>query len=514
MPDYRFPANPPEAVLAWFRAKGLKPSFDYREVWAEEHAQAFTVAKAMRMDVLTTIREALDQALAEGKTLEQFRKELTPTLQKLGWWGRADVVDPTTGEVINAQLGSPRRLKKIYATNMKVARAAGQWERIERRKKTHPYLVYELGPSENHRAQHVAWAGIILRADDPFWQTHYPPNGWGCKCRVRQINQREYDKLVDTGKYTTTAPRITKKEWINDRTGEALQVPIGIDPGWDYNPGMHRAKALADNADRSAAELKKAAQKPAPKASPTLPPDSVLSTAKNVTQAGIDQVLSELPNSQVQVAKVAEFLNRRPIKTLMIKQTEMGTGKTAYALKDKVGKFLGLDNAWGAYNTRKVSQVNGFTYQQGEHVVVKVKATDNLLKTDIDAMKKSVSLAIETERTAASVSEPLLKRWTITETYEKTAAAKSPGQVITWLHELGHQVHFWAGTPRVPGALKDTYLTRYANTNNHEWHAEHFTAWVIDRDALAGWNLEVAEYFDRMVDNAIGWQYNKGKRNP
>ena len=215
MPDYRFPANPPEAILAWFRAKGIKPSFDYRDVWAEEHAHAFTVAKAMKADVLTTIRESVDKALAEGQTYQQFAKELTPTLQKLGWWGRADVVDPTTGEVINAQLGSPRRLKKIYATNMKVARAAGQWERIERRQKTHPYLVYELGPSEKHRVQHVAWAGIILRADDPFWQTHYPPNGWGCKCRVRQINQREYDKLVATGKYTTTAPRITKKEWIN-----------------------------------------------------------------------------------------------------------------------------------------------------------------------------------------------------------------------------------------------------------------------------------------------------------
>ena len=265
MPEYRFPSQPPKDALEWFRAKGFKPGFDHRDVWRQEHAQAFTVAKAMRMDVLTNIRESLDQALAEGKTLEQFRKELTPTLQKLGWWGRSDEVDPLTGEVLNVQQGSPRRLKTIYRTNMRTARAAGQWQRIERRSKTHPYLVYELGPSEQHRVQHVAWAGIILRADDPWWQTHYPPNGWGCKCRVRQINQREYDKLVATGKYTTTAPRITKKEWINERTGEVLQVPNGIDPGWDYNPGMHRAKSLADNEKRSEEKLKKVVAKPVPK---------------------------------------------------------------------------------------------------------------------------------------------------------------------------------------------------------------------------------------------------------
>jgi hypothetical protein len=331
MPDYRFPANPPEAILAWFRAKGIKPSFDYRDVWAEEHAHAFTVAKAMKADVLTTIRESVDKALAEGQTYQQFAKELTPTLQKLGWWGRADVVDPTTGEVINAQLGSPRRLKKIYATNMKVARAAGQWERIERRQKTHPYLVYELGPSEKHRVQHVAWAGIILRADDPFWQTHYPPNGWGCKCRVRQINQREYDKLVATGKYTTTAPRITKKEWINDRTGEVLQVPTGIDPGWDYNPGMHRAKSLNDNEKRSKEALKKAAAKPVPiPVEPTFKPQK---TTKAAEQWAVENSIADFADYAGIKPEVANAWNEslfdhiKEFPKLRSNQKFIGTGQ-------------------------------------------------------------------------------------------------------------------------------------------------------------------------------------------
>ena len=67
------------------------------------------------------------------------------------------MIDPETGETREVELGSPRRLKTIYSTNMRTARAAGQWERIQRTKATHPYLLYELGPSGEHRPEHVAW---------------------------------------------------------------------------------------------------------------------------------------------------------------------------------------------------------------------------------------------------------------------------------------------------------------------------------------------------------------------
>ena len=123
---------------------------------------------------------------------------------------------------------------------MRTARSAGQWERVQRTKATHSMLVYELGPSERHRAEHEAWAGTILPADDPFWDTHYPPNGWGCKCRVRQLSRRAAEKRG--GK--TPRPETPTKEWKNKRTGEVSQVPVGIDPGWDYNVGKSRRKGI------------------------------------------------------------------------------------------------------------------------------------------------------------------------------------------------------------------------------------------------------------------------------
>lgn len=174
-----FPGPIPRDVLAFFRNKGWKVGFDYRDVWREEHAHAFTVAKATQMDVLTSIRSAVGKAIADGQTLRTFQKDLKPTLQRLGWWGRKEMVDPLTGEVKEVQLGSPRRLKTIYNANLRSARAAGQWERAQRTKEALPYLRYSLGPSEQHRPEHMAWDGKILPVDHEWWSTHYPPNGWG-----------------------------------------------------------------------------------------------------------------------------------------------------------------------------------------------------------------------------------------------------------------------------------------------------------------------------------------------
>ena len=235
-PGYRFPGPVPREALDYFRGKGFQPAFSWLDVWREEHAWAFSVAKAVRQDLLVDLRDGVDRALAEGRTFREFSKDLTPILQEQGWWGRKKVRDPKTDKLVEAELGSPRRLKIIYDANLRTARAAGQWERIQRTTATHPYLLYELGPSEQHRPEHVAWAGTLLRADDPWWRTHYPPNGWGCKCRVRQVSRREAERLGGA----TERPASPPVEWTNKRTGKVHRVPRGIDPGWDYNPGLER----------------------------------------------------------------------------------------------------------------------------------------------------------------------------------------------------------------------------------------------------------------------------------
>lgn len=225
--------------IDFIQRKTLKPTFSWLDNWGEEHAHSLSVAKATQLDILEDFQAELIKSEKSGKG---FKEGVKPKLIEKGWWGKQVREDPLTGELKTVQLGSDRRLKTIYRANIRTARAAGQWERAQHTKKTLPYFMYQLGASEHHREHHVAIAGTILPVNHAYWDTHFPPNGWGCKCRVRQItNVEAARKGYDPKK---SAPKIEYKEFTNKRTGEILKLPADIDAGWSTNAGKARANTL------------------------------------------------------------------------------------------------------------------------------------------------------------------------------------------------------------------------------------------------------------------------------
>jgi SPP1 gp7 family putative phage head morphogenesis protein len=234
---------PPAEAVKFFESKGYKVGFDWRDTWGQEHARAFTVAKAMRRDILEDIRAAMDSAIRDGTTFNDFRQRLTPILQEKGWWGRTTMTDPLTGESKRVQLGSPRRLRTIFDTNMRTAHAAGRWERIQRSAERRPYLRYVAVQDERTRPEHLEWHGTVLRHDDPWWETHYPPNGWNCRCQVMQLSERDMERFGFTP--NDTAPPSPTVPWRNPRTGETARIPKGIDPGFGHNSGIGHVAGLA-----------------------------------------------------------------------------------------------------------------------------------------------------------------------------------------------------------------------------------------------------------------------------
>ncbi|MBX3545579.1 phage minor head protein [Chelatococcus sp.] len=243
---------PPE-VPRYFADKSLKPGFSYLDTWAQEHAYSFTVAKAVETELLTAFRDSIAKAIDAGQGFETWREGIRDELARLGWWGKRLVDDPDGGPAKLVDFSSPRRLRTIFWSNLRSARAAGQWERMQRGKRALPYILYVRTTSSDPRQEHLSWVGIILPIDDPFWSTHFPPNGWMCKCTVRQISGRERDKLLEAEKgeagiwYVTEAPPVTVKPFLNRRTGEVTAIPAGIDPGWHTNPGLARASNLVES---------------------------------------------------------------------------------------------------------------------------------------------------------------------------------------------------------------------------------------------------------------------------
>jgi SPP1 gp7 family putative phage head morphogenesis protein len=229
------PLKPAEAV-AFFRSKGYRVGFSWRDTSARQHAEAFTVAKAMQTDVLEAIRKEVERSLVEGTTFEQFQKALAPRLKELGWWGRKPMPDPLTGEIVDAQLGSSRRLRIIYDANIRAAHAVGRWAAIQRTKKNLPWLRYVAVKDSRTRPQHLAWHETILPVDHPFWDTHFPPNGWRCRCTVQQFTNGDLERLG--WKPTDPPPPVNPgRSHINRETGEVVTAPEGIDPGWGHNVG-------------------------------------------------------------------------------------------------------------------------------------------------------------------------------------------------------------------------------------------------------------------------------------
>lgn len=253
------PLPPKEAIAAFEKRRQLQPTFDWRDAWQQEHATMFTVAKSAGFDVLEDIRQSVETALAEGRTLRDFSKELQPLLVEKGWWGRDSVVDPATGEAKEVQLGSPRRLQTIFDTNMRVSYASGHWAQIQATKASRPYLRYVAILDGRTRPAHRARHNVCLPVDDPWWDLWAPPCGWKCRCTLQSLSERDFDRMK--GELKLTPPPDTFKNWLNKRTGETLRVADGIDPGWGYNPGKagFQAAPIADKLIPAAPQLAAAA---------------------------------------------------------------------------------------------------------------------------------------------------------------------------------------------------------------------------------------------------------------
>ncbi|MBF0168787.1 MAG: minor capsid protein [Alphaproteobacteria bacterium] len=253
------PVEPREAI-DYLKSKGINPlpSFAWQDVWQEEHATAFTVAKSAGFDILDDIHQALVKAQELGLPYRRFAKELRPTLTAKGWWGKKRVTDPATGESVVAQLGSPRRLQIIFDVNMRMSYAVGNWQRAEGMKATRPYLRYVAVDDGRTRPEHLAWHNTVLPVDDPFWRTHYPPNGWRCRCTAQSVGNADL-KTHGWG-VSKNAPPIKWEDWLNKRTGEMIKVPAGIDAGFGYNAGM-AARRLDDPAKYLNADIGHASAK-------------------------------------------------------------------------------------------------------------------------------------------------------------------------------------------------------------------------------------------------------------
>lgn len=195
-----------EAIRA-FRRKLPMSDKAWRALSEAEREYAFMVSHVAQADVIADVWEAIDRAVRDGTTLQEFRVEVAEKLASS--WG---------GE-------KPGRVETIFRTNVQKAYSEGRYQTYSAPavRKSHPYLRYDAVLDERTAADCESLDGTILRQDDPFWDRNTPPRHFNCRCTVTAITEDDADE-----------------EGIDDDppdvdTADGFGIPPG-DSGADWSP--------------------------------------------------------------------------------------------------------------------------------------------------------------------------------------------------------------------------------------------------------------------------------------
>lgn len=147
--------------------------------------------------------QALNEAFRKSKSFSEFKKQAK---------------DLTTDF-------NERWAKTEYDTALLAAESAANYQDLVRKSKIFPYWKYKTVGDSKVRQEHAALDGLILHYQDPRWQEIFPPNGWGCRCKIepvmlhegKQANIEEMQQQADEYMSTTDWQNAKMSGWGSNR---------------------------------------------------------------------------------------------------------------------------------------------------------------------------------------------------------------------------------------------------------------------------------------------------------
>lgn len=221
--------------IDFLRQKRPRPTHAWTDVMQGEHDRAFVVAGATDIAMIEDFQTAVIRA-AEGGSYRAFAQDFDDIVARYGWSYKG---------------GREWRIRTIYETNLRTSAMAGRLRQMREPDvlKLRPYWQYVHAETRiplKPRPQHVAWDGLILKHDDPWWDIHFPPNDWRCSCGVRSLSLSDLRRLGKTG--PDTAPETVRRPYTHEASGETVMLPEGVGYGWDYQPGALWERGLVPSA--------------------------------------------------------------------------------------------------------------------------------------------------------------------------------------------------------------------------------------------------------------------------
>lgn len=123
-----------------------------------------------------------------------------------------------------------------YEFAVQSSQMAAQWADVEANKGRYN-LQYRTAQDEHVRASHQALDGITLPAEEAFWNSYYPPNGWRCRCHAVEVSKEKYPE-------SNSKVAVEKGEKATTQLGKGGKNKLAM---FRFNPGKSKVVFPPDN---------------------------------------------------------------------------------------------------------------------------------------------------------------------------------------------------------------------------------------------------------------------------
>lgn len=172
--------------------------------------EAATIASQSRDALADDFTKAILEIMERGGTLADFKSDYQRIMAASGW---------------SNPKGAGWHSELVYRVQVGAAQAAGRWQQAQETIRANPnikyYFRYVTAGDHRVRDLHSLWHDVVLPVDHRFWLTHWPPNGFQCRCKIQLLSEIELRRY---------------KLKLTDPNDPLLRLPP--DEGWTGNVGL------------------------------------------------------------------------------------------------------------------------------------------------------------------------------------------------------------------------------------------------------------------------------------
>lgn len=181
-----------------WNSKAVLDPEEYRRLNTSGRSRAFTIGGDYSRELIGDVYDSLYQSWDDGKDFKEWKSE---------YLSRLELDPPLPGY----------QAETVYRQNL-----LNNYHIEQYRKQTSPEMmelapygryvaIMDSGTSDICRQLH----GTVARLDDPFWESYYPPNHFGCRSTVESIDEEDRKQYEENDKDYRTPDAVQVKPYIS-----------------------------------------------------------------------------------------------------------------------------------------------------------------------------------------------------------------------------------------------------------------------------------------------------------